>query len=137
MNDIRTNLRLMAGVVVAYLLNKFALRPFVVRNEISGWISTFTFSWPNLCEAVCGTILLTNLALIANAALLTEPRRLKMLTIYIVTTLLAASYVILQELKIHNLGGRNVYDFNDVLFSIAGLALTFGYLLVKQPKYPA
>lgn len=133
--DIKTNLRIMICVIVAYSLNKFLLRPWVVQNEISGVIRIFTFSFPNLCEAVCGTIVLTNLGLVANSSVLTPTSRFKPLTIYVSATIIAAAYVILQEFKVHNLGGRNVYDFNDVLFSIAGLALIFSYLLMKKPEY--
>jgi len=38
--------------------------------------------------------------------------------IYIIAIILASIYVITQELKIQNLGGNNIYDFNDIIFSI-------------------
>lgn len=135
MNDIRTNLRIMMIFIMGFILNKFLLRPYVLENHITGLIKTFTLSFPNLCEAVCGTIMLTNLALVGNVRLLKQPRRFKQSTIYFTATLFAAIYVILQELKVHNFGGRNVYDFNDVLFSIVGLGISLGYLVTKRPEY--
>ncbi|MEP3479228.1 MAG: hypothetical protein ABJZ55_08280 [Fuerstiella sp.] len=135
MNDIRGNLRIMLGVIMIYLFNKFALRPHVLNNQLSGLIKTIAFSLPNFCEAVCGTILLTNIALVANTRLLSPQHRFGLSTIYFTTTSSAAVYVILQELKIHNLGGRNVYDVHDLEFSVIGLTLTLCYLLIKQPRY--
>jgi len=38
---------------------------------------------------------------------------------------LAAIYILSQELKFHNLGGNNVYDPYDLMASIVGLAITF------------
>lgn len=137
MAGIRTNLRVMFAFVVAYLLNKFLLRPWVIESDITGLLKTFTFSFPNFCEGVVGTILLANIALAANAHFLNESRKWKEVSIYFTVTLLAGVYVILQEFKVHNLGGRNVYDFNDVVFSIIGLAFALGYLLIMKPKYVA
>lgn len=47
--------------------------------------------------------------------------------IYLLATLLAGTYVLTQEFKLHNLGGRNVYDPYDALASIIGIV---GMLLV-------
>ncbi len=49
-------------------------------------------------------------------------------TIYLIATLAAAVYVILQEFKIHNLGGANTYDPYDVVASIIGLITVFTIL---------
>ncbi|AZQ59679.1 hypothetical protein EJ994_13005 [Maribacter sp. MJ134] len=134
MKDIRTNLRIMFLVVMCYLLNKYMLRPFVLDNGLDGFTNVFVLSFPNLCEAILGTLLLTNIALVVNTKWFKE-YRIKTFFIYPTVVLLAAIYVITQELKIHNLGGRNVYDLNDVLFSIIGLLLALVYLLIKRPQY--
>lgn len=134
MKDIRTNLRIMFLIVMCYLLNKYMLRPFVLDNDLDGFTNVFVLSFPNLCEAILGTLLLTNIALVVNTKWFKE-YRIKTFFIYPTVVLLAAIYVITQELKIHNLGGRNVYDLNDVLFSIIGLFLALVYLLIKRPQY--
>lgn len=134
MKDIRTNLRIMFLIVMCYLLNKYVLRPFVLDNDLDGFTNVFVLSFPNLCEAILGTLLLTNIALVVNTKWFKE-YRIKTFFIYPTVVLLAAIYVITQELKIHNLGGRNVYDLNDVLFSIIGLFLALVYLLIKRPQY--
>jgi hypothetical protein len=110
------------------------LRPFVLDNDLDGFTNVFVLSFPNLCEAILGTLLLTNIALVVNTKWFKE-YRIKTFFIYPTVVLLAAIYVITQELKIHNLGGRNVYDLNDVLFSIIGLFLALVYLLIKRPQY--
>ncbi|MEM7574511.1 MAG: hypothetical protein AAF433_16525 [Bacteroidota bacterium] len=64
-------------------------------------------------------------------------RRLKLSNqnIYLLAVLLAAIYVTTQELKIHNLGGANIYDPNDLIFSGIGL-LTGAFLVFRlQPKW--
>ena len=47
--------------------------------------------------------------------------RLKDASIYLMATALAAIYVITQEVKLHSIGGTNVYDPYDVAASIIGL----------------
>lgn len=46
--------------------------------------------------------------------------------------ILAGIYVITQELKVHNLGGNNVFDPNDVVFSCIGLLI--GYMIIIRIK---
>jgi len=55
-------------------------------------------------------------------------------TIYITATILASIYVITQEFKIHDLGGRNIYDPNDVVFSIIGLLVGLGIVFKISPE---
>ncbi|MEZ5288410.1 MAG: hypothetical protein R2712_27110 [Vicinamibacterales bacterium] len=45
--------------------------------------------------------------------------------IYLLSVAITGAYVVLQEVKVHNLGGRNVYDPNDVVASIIGLVMMF------------
>jgi hypothetical protein len=135
MTDIRANNRILLAFVAAFILNKVVLRPYVISNDITGLIETFAFSFPNLCEAVVGTLMLTNIALVLNSHFLANSQRFKERTIYFTVTTFSAVYVILQEFKVHNIGGRNVYDSNDVVFSVVGLGLVIGYLLIKKPKY--
>ena len=52
-------------------------------------------------------------------------------------TAAAAVYVILQEFKIHNLGGENVYDPYDVVFSVIGLITAYLILHTLKPRIHA
>jgi len=133
MKDIFINLRIMLFTGVLYFFGKFILRPYVKENEASRAMEVFVYSLPNFCEAVMGVLFLTNILLIGNYKFLDD--RINENLIYVTATISAAFYVILQEMKFHNLGGQNIYDFNDVVFSIIGLVLTFVYLLVKKPQY--
>lgn len=114
-------------MVVLYMANKFLLRPYVLANEFPEAINVFVLSFPNLCEAICGSLLLANIGLSLRSRFAWA---LKDKHIYLASILVAAVYVLTQELKIHNLGGRNVYDPYDLLFSVIGLlvaAIIFGY----------
>ena len=57
--------------------------------------------------------------------------------IYISATILAAIFVITQEMKFHNLGGNNVYDPNDIIFSIVGLIVGFIIIYRMKPIFHA
>tara|TARA_R110002072_G_scaffold37556_4_gene109712 strand:+ start:5653 stop:5820 length:168 start_codon:yes stop_codon:yes gene_type:complete len=46
----------------------------------------------------------------------------------------AAIFVITQEMKFHNFGGKNIYDFNDVIASIIGLIVIFVMLNIYGIK---
>jgi hypothetical protein len=56
------------------------------------------------------------------------------LILYLLAVTFAGIYVITQELKIHNLGGQNIYDPNDVVFSILGLIIGFSIVLYFDRK---
>jgi len=129
MKYIRYNLRIIIVIVAAYLLNKFVFRPYVLKNDFYEFLNVVVLSFPNLCEAIVGTLVLVNIALVLN----TRKPFIKTSYLYHVIPLIAAFYVILQELKIHNLGGNNVYDPYDLLFSVIGLILTYVFLLIKRP----
>lgn len=133
--DLRTILRIMIFVIAAFLFNKFALRPYVLEHHFPEFVNIFVLSFPNLCEAILGTLLLTNIGLVFTTKFLHADTKIKGAVLYSIVVLVAAVYVILQELKIHNLGGRNVYDPFDVLFSIIGLIITYLFLLSFKPQF--
>ncbi|MGX1927918.1 hypothetical protein [Flagellimonas sp. 2504JD4-2] len=98
--------------------------------ESSSIAEVLVYSIPNLCEAIMGTIVTTALLFMLNDRL---KLKLQEVYVYAISISFAAIYVISQELKYHNIGGNNVYDFNDLLASIIGLLLmavvlfTFGF----------
>ena len=133
MNDIRTNLRIMLMVALLFISNKFFLRPYILENEFPEFLNIFVLSFPNLCEAILGGLLLTNIGLFIKQKFLKTPSSITENHIYIFAVLATAIYVLLQEFKIHNLGGNNVYDPFDVLFSLIGLLTVYFILLYLKP----
>lgn len=128
MEDLRKMARWQLLTIAVFAIAK-AIRPSVLESQAPELVKLFLLSFPNFCEAIVGILTLTMLGLYAN-------RRLKWPnnTIYIVAVSLAAIYVITQEFKIHNLGGNNIYDPNDVLFSITGLCHGFVLIYRMKPK---
>ncbi|AXT61611.1 hypothetical protein D1816_15050 [Aquimarina sp. AD10] len=131
MRGLQKNIRIIFGVVLFYLLNKFIVRPYILKGDFIEELNILVLSFPNLCEAIVGSLFLTNVGLIANAKIL----KTNEIYIYSIAIIFASIYVILQELKIHNLGGENVYDHYDVLFSVVGLLITFIFLVIDKPKW--
>ena len=119
------------GLVYLCMLSTFVLVKFVLRTQITepGVIKTFLWSYPNLCEAVIGSLLVGNLILMLNRRF--AQVSLTSIKLALLSVSVAGVYVILQEFKVHNLGGANTYDPNDVLFSIIGLLISFIYIAVR------
>jgi len=126
------------AALALHSLNKFMVRPWVIDQDKSDFLKIIVFSLPNFIEAIVGTFLITGIVSylrIKNHFM----RKWKDLFIYLSASLMAGVYVILQELKIHNLGGRNTYDPNDLYASIIGILFVFmvltqhGYLKNDQP----
>jgi len=114
---------------------KFLIRPIVIENEITGLIKIFSMSYPNFCEAIAGTIVIAFMLLVINGKFGKKGLGLKEEYIPLISILTSGIYVLLQEFKIHNIGGTNVYDPYDVIFSIIGLIIAYGLLLYVKPKY--
>lgn len=125
-------LRINLGTILSFVLVKFGLRPLVAGQDYPQFVEVFVFSYPNFCEAIVGTLALTFTMLLLSYHGLKQPIAAQ--TIYLFALLIAALYVILQEFKIHNLGGENVYDPYDVLFSVIGLATAYFILRWLQPE---
>jgi hypothetical protein len=90
-------------------------------------------SFPNLCEALIGGLLLTNIGLFTKHKFLKTPSNITENYVYLFAVLVTAMYILLQEFKIHNLGGNNVYDPFDVLFSVIGLIIVSFILWYLKP----
>ena len=136
MDDTLKLARVQIVVLVTFIANRFWIRPFVVREGYTGFARTFTFSYANFCEAIVGICAITFIALYVYRRWVVDQKRAHVWTIYIGATILAAIYVILQECKFHNLGGNNVYDPVDVVFSIIGLLVAFAILAIMRPGMP-
>ena len=134
LSDIRKLIRIEFAVIILFIVFK-SIRPTILEKNFPEFVDLFLLSFPNFCEALAGTMVVSALGLIANGRLLNPHKRIKEPWIYIGSVLFAAIYVILQEFKIHNLGGENVYDPMDVLFSIAGLITAAIVLFVMKPVF--
>lgn len=122
-------IRMFVFFMCFYLLNKFWFRSFIFEHETFGLMRVFTLSVPNFIEAVMGTLVITG-----NLLLLQQKTdwlsKCSERSIQLIAVTLAGAYVITQELKIHNLGGRNTYDPNDVIASALGLVFILVVLRV-------
>ena len=108
-----------------FFLNKFYLRPWIVKNDVPGFLTIVTYSIPNLIEAIIGTILVTGILLYARHRYNKKLGTIGVSYIHSVAVFLAGFFVLTQELKIHNLGGDNLYDPFDLIASVIGLTGTF------------
>ena len=125
---IKKYVRYLFGIVFAiFILNKFYLRPWVIKNELSTFFQIVVFSIPNLIEAILGTLVLTGV-LLQLRQYFDQLKNIKDPTIYLIAVGISSLYVISQELKFHNLGGNNVYDPYDLIASIIGLLMTFAIM---------
>ncbi|AXT50076.1 hypothetical protein D1818_04235 [Aquimarina sp. BL5] len=127
MTDILKLVRIQILLIILFVVFKF-IRPAVLNNGFPQWIKITLLSLPNFFEAFIGTLILTGIGLYLNLRILSRKRQIKRNLIYVIAPILAGIYVITQELKLHNLGGNNVYDSNDIVFSVIGLIT--GYLIV-------
>ena len=125
---IKKYVRYLFGIGFAiFILNKFYLRPWVIKNELSTLFQIVVFSIPNLIEAILGTLVLTGI-LLHLRQYFDQIKNIKDPTIYLIAVGISSLYVISQELKFHNLGGNNVYDPYDLIASIIGLLITFAII---------
>ena len=120
-------------MVIPLVLNKFARRIFL-NEETPEPFKVFLLSLPNLLEAIVGVMLLTIIGLLISGRWVTPRYQLNEHLIYLAAVGLSAIFVLTQEFNIYNRRGDNVYDPNDVLFSIIGLALSYVILLVLRPR---
>ncbi len=128
---VKKYIRYLFGIaLLVFGLNKFILRPWLLEHDAPNFFLILTFSIPNFVEAIVGTVVLTGIFLRIRNSLSDKIASVKDVYIHILAVSTAALYVITQELKIHNLGGNNIYDPNDLIASIIGLVLTFGLIQV-------
>jgi len=129
--QIKNYVRYLFGVsILLFILNKLYLRPWILENELSGFVLILTYSIPNLIEAIIGTLILTGILLQLRQSFNDKLGTIKDVNLRILAVVIATIYVISQELKFHNLGGNNVYDPYDLIASIMGLMGTFAVIQI-------
>lgn len=126
MKDILKIARIQIIVGIIFVFFKAIRKPVAAKNpgEI---IEVFLYSFPNFCEGIIGVLTLTIIGL-----LLRRWKSFNVVIVYCLAPILASIFVLTQEFKIHNLGGNNIYDPNDVVFSIIGLFV--GTLIIIKIK---
>lgn len=127
----RTLLRIQIIMVVVFMILK-RIRPQAIEAKPPEWVSVILFSFPNLAEAVIGVIMVAMILLVLNSKV-SKPKVTENV-VYTLSVFISGAYVISQEFKLHNLGGNNIYDLNDVLFSILGLLIAFLLLKIIKPR---
>lgn len=135
MSDILKLARIQIFTIVLFAICKIWLRPFVLNRDFHVAFDITVLSLPNFFEGIVGVLSLTYIGLYVNSRFVQKvEKRIGEQRIYLLATLIAAIFVLTQEFKIHNLGGNNVYDPYDVLFSIIGLVVGWFIVLKLQPK---
>lgn len=113
---------LFGWAILIFFFNKFFLRAWVLGNETFNFFQIIVFSLPNLIEAIIGTLILTGILFQLKQYF---NKKTKDINIYLIAVIISAFYIISQELKLHNIGGNNVYDIYDLIASVIGLIITF------------
>lgn len=119
---------------VLFFILKIWFRPWIREQEGFEYLKLIANSFPNYVEAYLGTFTIVVFLTIAKLKNLSWIKDLSDITIYTFSTIFAGIFVITQEMKIHNLGGSNIYDFNDVVASVIGLIVIFGMLNIYGIK---
>ena len=121
------------GLLAFFVVNKFLLRPFILSTTTNTPLHIFTLSVPNFVEAVVGSFVIAGIFWQIRNRLSTLPGRVSNTHLFAFATVLAGIYVVTQELKWHNLGGRNVFDPYDLWASVIGLIVAFLLLQRYSP----
>ncbi|NNF33797.1 MAG: hypothetical protein HKN68_06795 [Saprospiraceae bacterium] len=97
------------------------MRKILLEKEFPQPLEILSYSIPNFFEAVLGTSILVAILLTLKFKNVGFFKRVKSLNLKLFGIGFSLIYVVTQELKLHNLGGRNVYDFNDLIASTIGM----------------
>ncbi len=106
---------------VMFIFNKVYIRELLLQGELSPSLEKISYSIPNFFEAVMGTSILVAILLTLKFKNIIYIERVSDLVLKSLGIGFSYIFVITQELKIHNLGGNNVYDINDLIASIIGM----------------
>lgn len=113
-----------------FILNRFMIRPWVLNSDLPEIFTILVYSLPNFFEAIIGTLLLSGLGLVLRSRFKGRLSEVIDNSVYLIATCIAGVYVLLQEFGLHNLGGNNTFDQNDVAASLLGLVVT--YLMLNR-----
>jgi predicted tellurium resistance membrane protein TerC len=80
-------------------------------------------SFPNLVEAIIGTLILTGIGMAIRKLSTNAIHRVSNSKVYLVASLVAGLYVVTQELNWYNFRGPNVMDRYDIAASLLGLVI--------------
>jgi len=129
-----------AACFVVFALNRFVLRPWMATNFEPSALLSVAYSLPNFIEAIMGTMLISGILFFLRQRQTNQRFQIADSTIYLTATLMATVYVLTQEFNLHNIGGDNVFDSNDVIASIVGLIFVnlllnrFGFLARQSTR---
>lgn len=115
---------------LAFLVNRHAVRPWVLHNVDEGLATVMVNSLPNLVEAIIGTIDIAIVIFLVVRANTWLRRRIGYMTMYVAATTIAGFFVISSELNWIRIRGPNVYDPNDIIASVIGLFMIL-FLLTR------
>lgn len=118
-----------------FFILKLWFRPWIREQEGFELLKIISNSFPNFVEAYVGVFTISALLMLSKSKGFRWTLALKDRTIYLIATLFSAFFVITQEMKIHNLGGENIYDFNDIVASVIGLIFIFVMLNLCGVKF--
>ncbi len=114
---------LFVAAFVVFVLNKFLVRPLFELRELPELVTVVSYSLPNFCEAVMGLTVTSGLIAWVHRRGLAPLQAMGNIARQMLASVLATTYVLTQEVGFHDLGGNNVYDPNDVVASVLGIAL--------------
>lgn len=120
----KSQIWIVIGICVAtFLCHRHALRPWVLDNFQTGLFVIVVNSFPNFLEGVMGSISLASLGMwFRNRNGNWDPGK-ETPAFFNSVTIIAAAYVIPQELNWFTLTRENTFDRYDVIASILGLVL--------------
>lgn len=116
------------SAVLTLVLSKSVLRPWVRKNDFHEFFGIILNSIPNFLEPLVGVPAVTGILLMLRHGQAGFLKRFSEKAIYVLSILLSSLYVFSQELKLHSLGGNNVYDPNDLIASGIGLLFMLGLM---------
>jgi hypothetical protein len=131
-SDILKLARIQIVFIALFAFFKF-IRPSVLEGDYPEWVKIMLLSLPNFFEGIIGVLILTGIGLYLNIKIFNPNKQIRLKIIYLAALILAGIYVISQEFKLHNLGGNNVFDENDVIFSLVGLIIGYSIVLSVKP----
>ena len=82
---------LFLGAIVVFVLNKFVVRPWVLKAGLPAFFDVLVNSLPNLSEAIIGTLLLTGIGLRLRARLSGRLSDLPDTVVYLLAILVAGT----------------------------------------------